>query len=255
MGEDLAPAAAARAAPPVVDDRHEVVFFDAPGSPIEDERERELARGGHRVFRLASADRIDGPAYVVSEREPGLWDVSLRAGRAFEGLDALRQDLSFGATAAVVHDPSRAALAARFRTERAWAIVPDARWRTPEEASAALRDAFAKLSIVVVTYNNRDLNRLCLESLFARSEWPNREILVVDNASSDGTVRLLDEMAERHADLRVVKLGTNRGFPAAANIGLAEASGAYLVLINNDTVVPRGWATALVRHLVRDPKL
>jgi GT2 family glycosyltransferase len=207
------------------------------------------------VFRLGSADRIDGPAYVATEREARLYDVSLRAGQAFEGLDALRKDLGLGAIAAIVSDPAREALAGRLRTERAWAAVADGSWRSLEETSAALREAFAKLSVVVVTSNNCDLNRLCLQSLLARTEWPNREILVVDNASSDGTIRLLDEMSERHADLRVVELGTNRGFPAAANIGLSEASGVHLVLLNNDTVVPRGWATALVRHLSRDPKL
>ena len=47
----------------------------------------------------------------------------------------------------------------------------------------------------------------------------------------------------------------NRGFPAACNAGLAQAKGAYLALLNNDTVVTRGWATALVAHLSRDPKL
>jgi GT2 family glycosyltransferase len=255
MGEDLAPSAAARAALPVIDDRHEVVLFDAPGPPVGEDRARELARAGHRVFRLGSADRIDGPAYLATEREARRYDISLRAGLAFEDLDALRKDLGLGATAAIVSDPAREALAERLRTERAWAVVADGSWRNLEETSAALREAFAKLSVVVVTYNNRDLNRLCLQSLLARTEWPNREILVVDNASSDGTIRLLDEMSERHADLRVVKLGTNRGFPAAANIGLSEASGAHLVLLNNDTVVPRGWATALVRHLSRDPKL
>jgi len=255
MGDDPAHAAAARAEPPIRDDRHELVFFDSPGSPASEDPARDIAGAGHRVFRIEAGGRADGPAYVVSEKEPGLYDVSLRTGQAFEGLDALRKDFGLGATAAVVRDPSRAGLAARLRAERAWAVAADGSWRSSEEASRALRDAFAKLSLVVVTYNNRDLNRLCLQSLLARTEWPNREILVVDNASSDGTVGLLDEMSERHADLRVVKLPANRGFPAAVNIGLSEAAGEHLILLNNDTVVPRGWATALVRHFARDPKL
>jgi GT2 family glycosyltransferase len=254
MGEDLAPSAAAPASI-VTDDRPEIVIFDGPSPPVADDRAHGLARAGHRVFRVSASDRTDGPAYVVSEAEPRLYDVSLRAGQGFEALDLLRRDLLLGATAGVVLDPSRAPLAVRFRTERAWAVVADAAWHSRGETSAALREAFARLSVVVVTYNNRDLNRLCLQSLLARTEWPNREILVVDNASSDGTVGLLDEMSERHADLRVVRLGTNRGFPAAANIGLSESSGVHLVLLNNDTVVPRGWATALVRHLSSDPKL
>ena len=255
MGEDLAPSAAASAVPFVADDRHEIVFFDGPSPPLPDDLAHGLARAGHRVLRVAAADRSEGPAHILSERETRLYDVSLRAGREFEGLDELRRDFPLAATAAVVRDPSRAPLAGRFRTERAWAVVADAPWHSVDETASALREAFAKASVVVVTYNNRDLNRLCLESLFARTEWPNREILVVDNASSDGTAALLEEMSERHADLRVIRLGTNRGFPAAANIGLSESSGAHLVLLNNDTVVPRGWATALVRHLSSNPKL
>jgi GT2 family glycosyltransferase len=108
---------------------------------------------------------------------------------------------------------------------------------------------------VIVTCNNRDVNRLCFESLFARTEWPNLEVLAIDNGSTDGTLELLDGFRRRHANLQVVALGQNAGFPAACNIGLARAAGDPVVLLNNDTVLTRGWLTALVRHLVEDRRL
>jgi polysaccharide pyruvyl transferase CsaB len=124
-----------------------------------------------------------------------------------------------------------------------------------EIMSPAVARTFPKLSVVVVTYNNRDLNELCLESLTARTEWPNLEIVVVDNASTDGTPALLEQVAARDSRIRLVLNDTNRGFAAANNAGVAAASGEYLILLNNDTVVTRGWATALIRHLAGDPKL
>ena len=165
---------------------------------------------------------------------------------SFESLDRARRDLGLGATVSIVPDPSWRALAERFREERGWPAV---------ERPEGLERAFPLLSVVIVTWNNHAMNRLCLESLFARTEWPNLEVIVVDNGSTDGTPGLLTELASRHPNLRVIALPENRGFPAACNAGLAEAGGDYLALLNNDTVVTRGWAAALVGHLVRDRKL
>jgi GT2 family glycosyltransferase len=166
----------------------------------------------------------------------------------------LRRGLGFGATVSILQGPEWRGLAERFRAERGWPVVEN----PPEDAealTAAARQAFPRLSIVIVTYNNRDLTRLCVDSLFARTEWPNVEVLVVDNGSSDATPELLREFANRHANLRVIAFDKNRGFPAACNAGLAQASGAYLALLNNDTVLTRGWAAALSAHLARRPRL
>ncbi|HEY3204021.1 MAG TPA: polysaccharide pyruvyl transferase family protein [Thermoanaerobaculia bacterium] len=135
-----------------------------------------------------------------------------------------------------------------FAKENTWA-------RRFETMSAAVAGAFPKASVVVVTYNNRDLNRLCLGSVAARTEWPNYEVLVVDNASSDGTRELLDELRGSDPRIRIIVNEENRGFAAANNAGLAASTGEYLVMLNNDTVVTRGWVTALIRHLAANPKL
>ena len=129
-------------------------------------------------------------------------------------------------------------------------------WQRRFEAlSPAVAQTFPKASIIIVTYHNRDLNRMCLEKLYEQSEWPNFEVIVIDNASTDGTPEYLKEAEKIFPNIRVVLNDKNLGFAAANNIGLKMATGDYLVLLNNDTVITRGWMTALLRHLHTDPEL
>ena len=96
---------------------------------------------------------------------------------------------------------------------------------------------------------------MCLASIFENTEYPNYELIVVDNASTDGTVEEL--RADRRSKLphmRVILNDHNAGFGPANNQGLAAATGDILVLLNNDTIVPRGWLTRLARHL-EDPRV
>ncbi|HEY3174049.1 MAG TPA: glycosyltransferase [Thermoanaerobaculia bacterium] len=115
--------------------------------------------------------------------------------------------------------------------------------------------AFPKVSIVVVTYNNLELTRRCLESLYAQTEWPNLEVIVVDNASSDGTPEYLREVRDGWPGFEVILNPENMGFARASNLGFRRASGDFFVLLNNDVVVTRGWLSALIRHLRRDPTI
>lgn len=118
----------------------------------------------------------------------------------------------------------------------------------------AIRDAHAKVSIIVVTYFNRELTRLCLDAVFRTTLHPNVEVIVVDNASTDGTPEMLEELARQHDNLRVILNRTNLGFAAANNQGLRVATGEVFVLLNNDTVPARGWLPRMFRHL-RDPEI
>jgi GT2 family glycosyltransferase/glycosyltransferase involved in cell wall biosynthesis len=114
---------------------------------------------------------------------------------------------------------------------------------------AAVRDLHPRVSIIVVTYGNWQLTRLCLDAVFRTALHPNLEVIVVDNASSDETPRRLTELAATHAGLRVILNDENRGFAAANNQGLDVATGDVLVLLNNDTVPARGWLPRMLRHL------
>jgi GT2 family glycosyltransferase len=105
-----------------------------------------------------------------------------------------------------------------------------------------------QVSIVVVTFDNLVFNRLSLESVLANTDYPDFEVIVVDNGSTDGTAEYLRALSQVPS-VRVVFNESNRGFAAANNQGLALATGEVLVLLNNDTIVPPGWLTALLRHL------
>jgi GT2 family glycosyltransferase len=109
--------------------------------------------------------------------------------------------------------------------------------------------ATPRVSVIVVTYNNLVFTRMCLGTLLGNTDWPNFEVIVIDNASTDGTAEYLRDVARRNAGVRVVINEHNRGFAAANNQGLAMATGDVLVLLNNDTMVPPGWLGRLVGHL------
>ena len=121
------------------------------------------------------------------------------------------------------------------------AAVPVRQWRDDPSV--------ARVSVVVVTYNNLVFTRMCLGTVLGNTDWGNFEVIVIDNASTDGTAEYLREVASRNAWVRVVINRENRGFAAANNQGLGLATGDVLVLLNNDTMVPPGWLGGLVGHL------
>lgn len=110
------------------------------------------------------------------------------------------------------------------------------------------------ISVIVVTCNNLAFTRDCLASLDADPLGRELELIVVDNASSDGSVEFLRQWAASGGHQLILN-SSNLGFAAANNQGLARARGEYLALLNNDTQVTCGWAQSLRRHLQRNPGL
>lgn len=111
------------------------------------------------------------------------------------------------------------------------------------------------ISIIVVTYNNLQLTQACLASLAQHCREVRHEIIVVDNASSDGSPEFLAGWASEAPGRHLIMNAGNRGFAAANNQGLAVARGDYLVLLNNDTEVTSGWLQAMLNHLKHDPSV
>jgi GT2 family glycosyltransferase len=104
-----------------------------------------------------------------------------------------------------------------------------------------------ELSIVIVSFNARtDLER-CLGSLHDAPPALSHEITVVDNASSDGSAAA----ARRWPDVRVIDMGRNAGFAAANNVGIRSSRSDNILLLNSDTIVPRGAIEELVAALRR----
>ena len=122
------------------------------------------------------------------------------------------------------------------------------------ELSGRLVDLWPLVSILVVTHDGLAWTRMCLDSIDRRTDWPRFEIVVADNASTDGTREWLGD-EERRGSLRAVLLPENRSFAAGVNAAAAASRGDFLCLLNNDTVVTRGWLSALVRHLRSDPTI
>ena len=77
----------------------------------------------------------------------------------------------------------------------------------------------------------------------------------MDNNSTDGSRDWLTRWAEGRPDAKLILSETNTGFAGGNNIGLRAASGDFLVILNNDTYVTRGWVRTMLAHFKRDPRL
>ncbi len=97
-------------------------------------------------------------------------------------------------------------------------------------------------TVILVNWNGREIIRPCLDALFEQRVSGGMEVLVVDNASSDGSA----EIAGRRAGVRLVRSPRNLGFAGGANLGMGHAEGEFLVLLNTDAAVQPGWLERLV---------
>jgi GT2 family glycosyltransferase len=160
---------------------------------------------------------------------------------------AIGERLRFGLYPARVTDALEVTCA---RSHRAWGEPAEL---DPQQPIAHQQP---HVSILMVTYNNLDLTRLCLASLQRYAGRVPFEIIVVDNASHDGTPEWLRGVETRGLlPLSLVLNDDNRGFAAANNQAAARARGEVLVFLNNDCVVTPGWLDTLVAHLGRDRSL
>jgi GT2 family glycosyltransferase len=102
------------------------------------------------------------------------------------------------------------------------------------------------LDIIIVTYNTRAETLACLDTLASAPPETSHQIIVVDNASHDGTT---DAIRRRHPRVVVMPLSDNRGFGAANNVALRASSAPLVLFLNSDTQVGRGAIDRLVDRL------
>lgn len=157
--------------------------------------------------------------------------------------------------AGVGHALAQPGSAEEVEARRAFAREQTWDHRVADIAAAVQQLSLPTVSVIVLTYNNLNLTQACLDSLLFDSDYPRLEIIVVDNASSDGTPEWLRGWQAEHPRAKVILNDRNLGFAAGNNVGLAAATGDYLVILNNDTVVTRGWALTMLRHLQADPRV
>jgi GT2 family glycosyltransferase/SAM-dependent methyltransferase len=103
------------------------------------------------------------------------------------------------------------------------------------------------VSVVIPTFGQLHLTKRCLDSLLERTTTPF-EIVVVDNASPDGTPEYLLALSEDNPNVIVILNDVNRGFAGGTNQGIERSTGQFVVLLNNDTIVPNSWEVPLLAH-------
>jgi len=122
-----------------------------------------------------------------------------------------------------------------------------ARRNSGAEASARQR-ATPAVSVLIVNHNGGADLAACLDSL-RNADYDAYEVIVVDNASTDGST---DHLGESYPDVRLIGSAENLGFGGGNNLAATHARGEYLAFLNPDTVVDPGWLRALIETLERD---
>jgi GT2 family glycosyltransferase len=121
----------------------------------------------------------------------------------------------------------------------------------PKKESKERGNAMKMTSIVILNYNTLDCTKLCIESIRHYTKKGRYEIIVVDNASVDGSV----EWLKLQSDLRCIYNEENFGFPKGCNQGIAIATGSAILLLNSDTIVTPRWLEQLELALYSSEKI
>jgi GT2 family glycosyltransferase len=105
------------------------------------------------------------------------------------------------------------------------------------------------VTVIVVNWNGRIFLEACLGSL-ATQTYPNREIILVDNGSTDSSASFAKE---KFPSVKVIELRENRGFSGGNLAGLETAQGKFIALVNNDTRADAKWLERLIQPMLEDP--
>lgn len=109
------------------------------------------------------------------------------------------------------------------------------------------------LSIIILNYNSGEFLKNCLESILAANKngfgW---EIIVVDNASKDDSIKKIEKL--RTNKLRIIKNKKNLGFAAGNNVGIKKAKGRYILFLNPDTLVEKNTLTEMIKFMDKHPE-
>jgi len=108
-----------------------------------------------------------------------------------------------------------------------------------------------QVSVVVVSFNTRELLRECIRAIKSQNTEVRCEIIIVDNASCDGSA---DMVAADYPEVRLVRADTNLGFAAANNLAFALSRSPYVVLVNSDAFLHPGALSRAVAHMDANPQ-
>jgi GT2 family glycosyltransferase len=106
------------------------------------------------------------------------------------------------------------------------------------------------ISVVIVVWNAKKYVLDCLESLSRHCAGLDLEVIIVDNASTDGTPELVER---RFPDFKLIRNSENLGFAKANNIGIQASSGEYICLVNSDVKFTGDCISPMMRYLIANP--
>src|SRR3989344_2315166 len=98
-----------------------------------------------------------------------------------------------------------------------------------------MKSANPDISIVIVSFNTKNLTKSCVESVLKYTRGVNLEIIIVDNASTDGSVEEIQKFTKKQKETHLLKNRKNLGFGGGNNLGMKRAKGKYILLLNSDT--------------------
>jgi GT2 family glycosyltransferase len=107
------------------------------------------------------------------------------------------------------------------------------------------------LSVVIVSYNTASYLRKCLESIFKHTSTITYEVIVVDNASKDGSVEMI---RKDFPEIRLFAMPENLGFTKGNNVGIKAAAGKYVLILNPDTEINDNAFVKIVEFLEKNPQ-
>jgi len=121
--------------------------------------------------------------------------------------------------------------------------------KSTNEPLSVFRGLFPKyenpvVSIIVLTYNGVEFTHQCLDSILKKAD-VSYELIIVDNNSKDDTRIFLEKLE----NVKIIYNKENVGFGAGCNQGVGETSGKYLLFLNNDTIVTKGWLSSMLRTI------
>lgn len=110
------------------------------------------------------------------------------------------------------------------------------------------------VSVIILNYNGKQYLQGCVNSVL-KNQYPNLEVILVDNASTDDSLQQVQDLYGSNPKLRIIKSSENLGFSGGNNLGYEKSRGKYIVFLNNDTLVEPDWLNSLVDALETDPSI
>ncbi len=111
-----------------------------------------------------------------------------------------------------------------------------------------------KASIILLSYNQKKYTQECIESIYKNTN-ANFELIIIDNNSTDGTKKYLEELKTQKENVKIIFNSENKGFPQGINQGILNAKGDYILVANNDIVVTKNWLNRMIEIAESDEKI